>query len=127
MKPIQFAFYSGIGTLLIAGLSSYILQLVSLEKLILPSIGMLFWVFILTAASYTWVYPSLNAPGAAFMNRVLGITMLRLLLGIALVLLLLFLYPDAVLTLVLLFFFYYSAGLAFEIFQLLRNLRDISK
>jgi hypothetical protein len=127
MKPIRFAFFSGIGTLLIAGLSSYILQLLSREMLIIPSIGMLFWVFILTAASYTWVYPFLKAPGAAFMNRVLGITMLRLLLGIALVLLLLFLYPDAVLTLVLLFFFYYSAGLAFEIFQLLRNLRDISK
>jgi hypothetical protein len=127
MKPLRFALFAGIGTLFISGISSYVLQLLSRELLILPALSIAFWVFLLTAASYAWVFPSLRSPGAAFMNRVLGITMLRLLLGIALVLLLLFLYPDAVLTLVLVFFFYYSAGLAFEIFQLLRNLHDISK
>jgi len=127
MKPIRFVVFASLGALLIAIFSALALDFLHKSELILPSLSILFWVLLLTSGSYTWIFPSLSGSGPAFMNRVLGVTMLRLLLGIALVFVLLYFFPSGILTLVVLFFFYYSAGLAFEIFQLLRNLRDISK
>lgn len=127
MKPIRFVLFAGIGAVILGGLSCLALDFLNKSELVLPALSILLWVLILTSGSYAWIFPSLSGTGPAFMNRVLGVTMLRLLLGIGIVFLLLFLFPNGILPLVILFFFYYSAGLAFEIFQLLRNLRDISK
>jgi hypothetical protein len=117
-----------LGGILGAGLLTFFfLPAFQLTHLLGPVLGLLAWVGLLTIAGYSWVYPSLKESGHAFTNRILALTMLRLFLGIALVFLLYFLFPEEIIPLVVLFFFYYSAGLAFEIFQLLRNLRDISK
>lgn len=89
--------------------------------------GLLFWAVLLTSASYAFIFPSLSEPGGAFMNRLLAVTMLRLLLSIGLVLGLWFMYPSRVILLVVIYFFFYASGLTFEIVVLLRNLRKISK
>lgn len=127
MKPARFSLFLLLGALVSAGISSLVLEMTGRAFLFLPASGLLLWVLMLTSASYLWLFSSLSGSGPAFMNRILGVTMLRLMLSIGLVFLLWFLYPDQVVPLVILFFFYYSAALAFEIFQLLRNLRDISK
>lgn len=127
MKPAKFSLFLLLGALVSAGITRPILDMTDRSALFVPASGLLLWVLILTSASYIWLFGSLSGSGPAFMNRILGVTMLRLLLSIGLVFLLWFLYPDQVVPLVILFFFYYSAALAFEIFQLLRNLRDISK
>lgn len=127
MKPAKFSLFLLLGALVSAGISRLVLDMTGRTALFLPASGLLVWVLILTSASYIWLLGSLNGSGPAFMNRILGVTMLRLLLSIGLVFLLWFIYPDQVVSLVILFLFYYSAAHAFEIFQLLRNLRDISK
>jgi hypothetical protein len=88
---------------------------------------LLMWACLLTSASYAFIFPSLTEPGGAFMNRLLAVTMLRLLVSIGLVLALWFLIPAHVIVLVILYFFFYASGLTFEIVVLLRNLRKISK
>jgi hypothetical protein len=97
------------------------------ESILGPAMGVLIWVCLVTILGYAWVFPALKETGYAFTNRIMSITLLRLFMGIALIFVLYYLFPKDIIPLVVLFFFYYSAGLAFEIFQLLCNLRDISK
>ena len=127
MKPGKFTALVIGGGAGIGVLTAFLLPVFHQEIILWPSIGVLIWVCLLTILGYSWVFPSLKESGHAFTNRILALTMLRLLLGSALVFVLYFLFPEEIIPLVVLFFFYYSSGLAFEIFQLLRNLRDISK
>jgi hypothetical protein len=129
MSPVAFSGRLFAGALLVGILVLYPLYILngSDVHLTLYAGGLLLWACLLTSASYAFIFPSLTEPGGAFMNRLLAVTMLRLLLSIGLVLGLWFLVPTQVIMLVVLYFFFYASGLTFEIVVLLRNLRKISK
>lgn len=127
MKPQKFIGWLAAGAAVIAALTLWPLFTYGGNMILQGAVFLLAWTFTLTSLSYAVIYPSLNASGPAFMNRILGITMLRLLLSIFLVFALWFLVPEQVIVLVVVYFFYYVSGLTFEILVLLRNLRRISK
>jgi len=127
MKPKSFILFLFAGAILMALLCFWPLYTYSGIQMAKISTVLILWTSFLTSLSYTLIFPSLKASGIVFMNRLLLITMLRLLVSIALVLVLWFLFPEQVFALVILYFFYYVCGLTFEILVLLRNLRKISK
>jgi|GEM_PF-5570820 len=129
MSPIAFSGRLCAGAAVAGVLVLYPLYMTSESNVQLTAFaaGLLVWACLLTSASYAFIFPSLTEPGGAFMNRLLAVTMLRLLVSIGLVFALWFLMPAHVIVLVILYFFFYASGLTFEIVVLLRNLRKISK